>query len=110
LLFFCFFAASCLVCAVLVIFSKNPVFAVLFLVLCFCNVSALLFLLCLEFVPVTFIIIYVGAIAVLFLFVLMMLNINISEISKVRSHIASIAAVVSLIFFIELLVLTHFEF
>lgn len=60
-----------------VFISENPVHSVLFLILTFCNASAILFLFNAEFLALIFIIIYVGAIAVLFLFVVMMLNVKI---------------------------------
>ena len=62
--------------ALLAAFSRNPVESVLFLILTFCDAGAILFLYNLEFFGLLFIIIYVGAIAVLFLFVIMMLNIK----------------------------------
>jgi NADH:ubiquinone oxidoreductase subunit 6 (subunit J) len=61
----------------LVFISNNPVHSVLFLILTFCNSSAILFLFKVDFLALTFIIIYVGAIAVLFLFVVMMLNVKV---------------------------------
>jgi NADH-quinone oxidoreductase subunit J len=61
----------------LVFVSDNPVHSVLFLILTFCNSSAILFLFKVDFLALTFIIIYVGAIAVLFLFVVMMLNVKV---------------------------------
>jgi len=64
----------------MVISVRNPVHSVLFLILTFLGVSGLLFLSELDFLPLMFIIIYVGAIAVLFLFVVMMLDIKISEV------------------------------
>jgi NADH-quinone oxidoreductase subunit J len=67
-----------LVSAFSVISSVNPVYSVLFLTLSFLCFSGLLFLLGLEFIPIILIIIYVGAVAVLFLFVVMMLDIKIS--------------------------------
>ncbi|MEN9913475.1 MAG: hypothetical protein RL528_196 [Bacteroidota bacterium] len=59
-----------------VFISENPVHSVLFLILTFCNASAILFLFNAEFLALIFIIVYVGAIAVLFLFVVMMLNVK----------------------------------
>ena len=59
-----------------VFISENPVHSVLFLILTFCNASAILFLFNADFLALIFIIIYVGAIAVLFLFVVMMLNVK----------------------------------
>lgn len=63
-----------------VVFSINPVHSVLFLILVFFNISGLLILLGLEYFALIFIIIYIGAIAVLFLFIVMMLNIKIIEL------------------------------
>jgi NADH-quinone oxidoreductase subunit J len=65
--------------------SINPVESVLFLILAFCNAAAILFLFHSEFLGLTFIIIYVGAIAVLFLFVIMMLNIKNKTDDKANS-------------------------
>jgi NADH-quinone oxidoreductase subunit J len=62
--------------SLLVVLSTNPVESVLYLILTFCNAGVILFLFNLEFFGLVFIIIYVGAVAVLFLFVIMMLNIK----------------------------------
>jgi NADH-quinone oxidoreductase subunit J len=59
-----------------VIISKNPIYSLIFLILVFCNATGLLLLFKIELLAMMFIIIYVGAIAVLFLFVVMMLNIK----------------------------------
>lgn len=67
-------------CGLLVFISDNPVHSVLFLILTFCNASAILFLFKVEFLALIFIIIYVGAIAVLFLFVVMMLNVKVFSV------------------------------
>ena len=63
----------------IVITSTNPIHSVVFLILVFCNAAGLLVLLRTEFIAMMFLIIYVGAIAVLFLFVVMMLNIKVAE-------------------------------
>jgi NADH-quinone oxidoreductase subunit J len=65
-----------LLTSILVIISTNSVHSVLFLILAFCNASAILFLFNADFLAVVFIIIYVGAVAVLFLFIIMMLNVK----------------------------------
>lgn len=67
----------------LVFFSENPVHSVLFLILCFCEASSILFLFSTEFLGLLFIIVYVGAIAVLFLFVVMMLNVKLYVLQTV---------------------------
>jgi NADH:ubiquinone oxidoreductase subunit 6 (subunit J) len=76
------FAFSALMSAVMVIASKNPIHSVVFLILVFCNATGLLLLLKIEFIAMMFLIIYVGAIAVLFLFVVMMLNIKLNELNE----------------------------
>lgn len=73
--FFLFFFS--LVFSIFVVFSKNPVYSVLSLVLVFINVTGLLILLGVDFLSMLFLVVYVGAVAVLFLFVVMMLNIKI---------------------------------
>lgn len=69
-------------CAVMVVFSKNPIHSVLYLILIFINTICFFFLLGVEYLSFVFLIIYVGAIAVLFLFVVMMLNIKIIEYNE----------------------------
>lgn len=76
------FASLALISATMVIVSKNPIHSVAFLTLVFCNATGLLILLKIEFIAMMFIIIYVGAIAVLFLFVVMMLNIKVNELRE----------------------------
>ena len=66
----------------LVFFSENPVHSVLFLIVTFCNAASILFLFNADFLGLLFIIIYVGAIAVLFLFVVMMLNVKIYSLGN----------------------------
>ncbi len=76
------FALLALLSAIMVIASKNPIHSVVFLILVFCNATGLLLLLKLEFIAIMFLIIYVGAIAVLFLFVVMMLNIKLNQLNE----------------------------
>jgi len=73
----------------------------LFLILSFTNVSCLLFLFNLEFLPISFLVIYVGAIAVLFLFVLMMLNIKLAELQRNISGFLPFALLLGFTFIIE---------
>lgn len=71
---------------ILVITSRNPVISVLFLIAVFVNVACYLLLLGINFIGVSYIVIYVGAIAILFLFVVMMLNIKLAHLSSPRSN------------------------
>jgi len=87
--------------AVCVTISINPVFSLLFLILSFVCSSGILILIGLDFYAMTFIIVYVGAIAVLFLFVIMMLNINITIETTVRY--LPIGGLIGLFLLLELL-------
>ena len=78
-------AFAALFSSVLVITSKNPVIAVIFLISVFVNAAGYLILLGIGFIGISYIIVYVGAIAVLFLFVIMLLNIKLTDILE-RSH------------------------
>lgn len=73
-----------LISATISVFSKNTVYAVLSLIVCFLAASSILFLHKCEFVPFLFIVVYVGAIAVLFLFVVMMLETKIRSVEKTK--------------------------
>lgn len=86
----------------MIIFARNPVHSVLFLILAFCNVSCLLLLIESEFLALIFIIVYVGAIAVLFLFVVMMLNVKLSELNENVIRYLPIGGVLGIIFLFEI--------
>ena len=81
-LLFCIFSVVTVIAALRVITARNPVHAVLFLVLAFFNVAALWMLLQAEFLALALIMVYVGAVMVLFLFVVMMLDINIERVRQ----------------------------
>nr|YP_010338895.1 NADH dehydrogenase subunit 6 [Pulvinaster venetus]UNJ18967.1 NADH dehydrogenase subunit 6 [Pulvinaster venetus] len=108
-LIFYYFSSFCIICSLMVILSNNPVHSVLFLILTFCNVAGLLFLLGAEFLALMFIIIYVGAISVLFLFVVMMLNIRIKQKRK-YSVILPLGFFISFILLFQLLLLLDIDF
>ena len=76
---FSLFSSFALISAIMVISLSNAVHSILFLIFLFCNVIGLLLLLGAEFLSLIFLVVYVGAIAVLFLFVIMMLNVKISN-------------------------------
>jgi NADH-quinone oxidoreductase subunit J len=80
--FFYVFSAVMLASAALVVSAKNPVHAVLFLILTFFNAAGLFIMLGAEFIAMILVIVYVGAVAVLFLFVVMMLDINFEELRR----------------------------
>ncbi|HEY5346921.1 MAG TPA: NADH-quinone oxidoreductase subunit J, partial [Rhizomicrobium sp.] len=76
------FSAILIACAVMVIAARNPVHSVLFLILAFFNAAGLFLLLGAEFLAMILIIVYVGAVAVLFLFVVMMLDIDFADLKR----------------------------
>ena len=76
------FAAITVASAAMVVVSRNPVYSVLFLILAFFNAAALFLLIGAEFIAMILVIVYVGAVAVLFLFVVMMLDINLTQLRE----------------------------
>jgi NADH-quinone oxidoreductase subunit J len=97
------FAAVLLVSAALVVSSRNPVHSVLFLILAFFNAAALFLLAGAEFLAMTLVIVYVGAVAVLFLFVVMMLDVNFDQLREGVQRYAPIGAAVGIVLFAELI-------
>src|SRR3972149_10700828 len=81
-LFFYVFSAVAIASAVMVVGARNPVHSVLFLILAFFNAAGLFVILGAEFLAMILVIIYVGAVAVLFLFVVMMLDVDFVELSQ----------------------------
>ena len=76
----------CIFCGILVIVSKNPVVSVLFLIGLFLSISCYLILLGLNFIGLSYLLVYVGAVSILFLFILMLINVRISELSNETSN------------------------
>ena len=110
-LFFYMFSLVALVSSFLVVTLKNPVHSVLFLILTFFNCSALFVLLGAEFLAMLLLLVYVGAVAVLFLFVVMMLNIDFSTLRKGMSKNAPLGILVGLILLIEIIIsITGYNF
>lgn len=85
-----------------VITSKNPILSVFWLVVAFAAASFLLLLLGVEFLPILFIIVYVGAIAILFLFVVMLLNIKLVEITENATRYVPIGIITGLVFLYQI--------
>jgi len=102
-LFFYLFAAVCVASAVMVIVSKNPVHSVLYLILAFVNASGLFVLMGAEFLAMILVVVYVGAVAVLFLFVIMMLDVDFTELREGFLQYMPIGLVIGGIFLFELL-------
>jgi NADH-ubiquinone oxidoreductase chain 6 len=104
-LLFYLFSSMTLLSGIMVIQARNPVYSVLFLILVFFNAAGLLVLLGLDFFAMIFLVVYVGAIAVLFLFVVMMLNIKIAEINEKRLRYLPIGGVLGVVFLFEILLI-----
>ena len=99
--------------SVLVITSKNPVIAVIFLISVFINAAEYLMLLGVSFLGITYIILYVGAITVLFLFVIMMINIKLTDILETGSQYTKnlpLALSIGLLFIYEIYTIIPFSF
>ena len=102
-LFFYLFAGVCVASAFMVIAAKNPVHSVLFLILAFVNAAGLFVLLGAEFLAMILIVVYVGAVAVLFLFVVMMLDVDFAELRQGFLNYLPVGALVGLVVLVELL-------
>jgi NADH-quinone oxidoreductase subunit J len=102
-LFFYLFAGVCVASAVMVIASRNPVHSVLFLILAFVNAAGLFILLGAEFLAMILVVVYVGAVAVLFLFVIMMLDVDFAELRQGFLNYLPFGMVIGAIFLAELL-------
>jgi NADH-quinone oxidoreductase subunit J len=96
------FAAFAVAAGVLVVSSRNPVHSVLFLILAFFNAAGLFVLIGAEFLAMILVIVYVGAVAVLFLFVVMMLNIDFAQMRAGFVRYLPIGALVGFILLAEL--------
>ena len=99
---FYLFAAVLLFAAFRVITARNPVYSALFLVLAFVQSAALWLLIEAEFLAIALVLVYVGAVMVLFLFVVMMLDINIEELRKGFTRYLPLGAAVALIVVVEI--------
>ncbi len=103
-IFFYLFAGITVASAVMVISSKNPVHSVLFLILAFVNAAGLFVLLGAEFLAMILIVVYVGAVAVLFLFVVMMLDVDFAELRQGFLNYLPVGALVGAVLLAELLI------
>jgi len=104
-IFFYFFSVIAIFAAIMVTVSRNTVYSVFYLILDFVTVAFLFILIGAEFIGMIMLIVYVGAVAVLFLFVVMMLNVTVTKIKKEFSKYWSVGALVSLVIFLELLII-----
>ena len=100
--FFYLFAGVTIASAVMVVTSRNPVHSVLFLILAFVNAAGLFLLLGAEFLAMLLIVVYVGAVAVLFLFVVMMLDVDFAEFRQGFLNYLPVGVLIGLVFLVEL--------
>jgi NADH-ubiquinone oxidoreductase chain 6 len=83
---------------IFVIISKNPIVSVLFLILLFSSVASYLILLDLTFIGLSYIIVYIGAVSILFLFILMLINVRTSELQSYTKNSLNLAIITGLVF------------
>lgn len=107
---FHYFITLATLAAFFVINSKNPIYSVLFLILVFFNTSGILLFIGVDFFSMVFLVVYVGAIAVLFLFVVMMLNIKINEISEKKLKYIPLGLSLGFLFLFQMLSITEKDF
>ena len=100
--FFYLFASITVASAFMVVASRNPVHSVLFLILAFVNAAGLFLLLGAEFLAMILVVVYVGAVAVLFLFVVMMLDVDFAELRQGFLDYLPIGGLLGVIFLIEM--------
>ncbi len=96
------FAVTVIAAALLVVLSRNPVHSVLWLILAFCSSAGLFLLAGAEFVAMLLVIVYVGAVAVLFLFVVMMLDVDFAQLKAEMARYLPVAALVGVILLMQL--------
>ncbi|WP_421998458.1 NADH-quinone oxidoreductase subunit J [Reyranella sp.] len=97
------FAFIVMASGAMVVVSRNPVYSVLFLILAFFNAAALFVLIGAEFIAMILVIVYVGAVAVLFLFVVMMLDINITQLREGFLKYLPVGALIGVVLLAEIL-------
>jgi NADH-ubiquinone oxidoreductase chain 6 len=94
-----FVTIAAILCGIFVIVSKNPIVSVLFLIGLFLSISIYLMMLGINFIGLSYLLVYVGAVSILFLFILMLINIRISEIISSTSNSIPLAIIIGTLFF-----------
>jgi NADH-ubiquinone oxidoreductase chain 6 len=87
-----------ILCGILVIISKNPIVSVLFLIGLFLSIASYLMILGLNFIGLSYLLVYVGAVSILFLFILMLINVRISELLSNTSNSIPLAIFITISF------------
>ncbi len=89
---------AAILCGILVIISKNPIVSVLFLIGLFLSIASYLMILGLNFIGLSYLLVYVGAVSILFLFILMLINVRISELLSNTSNSIPLAIFITIAF------------
>ena len=97
-----FISLAAILCGIFVIISKNPILSVLFLIGLFLSMSGYLMMLGINFIGLSYLLVYVGAVSILFLFILMLINIRISELVTDNSNSVPLAIIIGILFNITL--------
>ncbi|MBL6664795.1 MAG: NADH-quinone oxidoreductase subunit J [Rickettsiales bacterium] len=95
--------------SMMVVSTRNMVYSVMFLILCFVNAAALFLLVGAEFLAMLVVVVYVGAIAVLFLFVVMMLNVDIQKTKEKANTYLPVLIMIGVVLFAEILLISNFS-
>lgn len=90
----------CILSGIFIIISKNPIVSVLFLILLFSGISCYLIIIGIKFIGLSYLLVYVGAVSILFLFILMLINVRVSELISDTSNNIPLAVLAVLAFFI----------
>jgi NADH-ubiquinone oxidoreductase chain 6 len=93
-----YISLASIICGILVIISKNPIVSVLFLIALFFSLASYLIILGLSFIGLSYLLVYVGAVSILFLFILMLINVRISELLSDTSNVIPLAILTSIYF------------
>ena len=93
-----FISVVSIICSIFVIVSKNPIVSVLFLIGLFISISGYLIMLGINFIGLSYLLVYVGAVSILFLFILMLINIRISELFSDTDNSIPLAIIIAIAF------------
>jgi NADH-ubiquinone oxidoreductase chain 6 len=88
---------TALLCGILIIINKNPIVSVIFLIGLFANISVYLILIGLTFIGLSYLIVYIGAVSILFLFILMLINIRTSELQSNNRNSVSLGLFITIL-------------
>jgi NADH-ubiquinone oxidoreductase chain 6 len=94
-----FLSLLSILCGVFVIISKNPIVSILFLIGLFLSVSIYLIMLGLNFIGISYLLVYVGAVSILFLFILMLINVRVSELLSSTNNTIPLAIIIAISFY-----------